>query len=93
MPWVTEADCVMPPERLCIDQRPRHPWLILRELDGLEGAVRDTEGWLSEAQATAAREAETRVIARIALQEDKGNRSLGEDPKPCRTRAEPIPRL
>src|SRR5690348_2598827 len=69
----------MPPERLRIDQRPRHPWLMLGEPDDLKGIVRDTQGRLSEAQATAGHEAETRVVARIALQEDEGNGPFGED--------------
>jgi hypothetical protein len=54
---------------------------MLREPDDLEGTVRDTQGWLSEAQATTGHEAETRVIARITLQEDEGNSPLGEDPQ------------
>lgn len=54
---------------------------MLREPDDLEGAVRDAQGWLSKAQATTGREAETRVIARITLQEDEGNSPFGEDPQ------------
>jgi hypothetical protein len=46
---VAEADCVVPPERLCVDQCPCHPWLVLRESQGLEGAIRDAQGWFSEA--------------------------------------------
>lgn len=52
---------------------------MLREPDDLEGTVRDTQGWLSEAEAATGHEAETRVIARITLQEDEGNSPLGED--------------
>jgi hypothetical protein len=54
---------------------------MLREPDDLEGTVRDTQGWLSEAQATTGHEAETRVIARLTLQEDEGNSPPGEDPQ------------
>ncbi|WP_406156350.1 hypothetical protein [Streptomyces canus] len=52
-----------------------------REPDDLKGTVRDAQGRLSEAQATTGREAETRVIARITLQEDERNSPLGEDPQ------------
>jgi hypothetical protein len=55
---VTETDCVVPPERLCIDQCSYHPWLILRELDGLEGAVRNAQGWLPEALVATGRKPE-----------------------------------
>ncbi|GED89580.1 hypothetical protein TNCT6_66650 [Streptomyces sp. 6-11-2] len=71
----------MPPERLRMDQRPRHPWLVLRVPDGREGTVRDSQGRLSEARATTGREAETRATARITLQEDEGNSSPAENPR------------
>jgi hypothetical protein len=56
---VTETDCVVPPERLCIDQCPCHPRLILRELDGLEGTIRNAQGWLPEALVATGRKPET----------------------------------
>jgi hypothetical protein len=70
---VTEADYIVPPERLCIDQGPCHPWLVRREPDGLEGTIRNAQGRLPEALAVTGRKPETRVIARITLQEDKGD--------------------
>ena len=56
---VTATDCVVPPERLCVDQCPRHPRLILRELDGLESAVWNAQRWLPEALVAPGRKAET----------------------------------
>src|ERR1035441_854396 len=56
---VTETDCVVPPERLCIDQCPCHPRLILRELDGLEGTIRNAQGWFPEALVATGRKPET----------------------------------
>ena len=56
---VTATDCVVPPERLCVDQCPRHPRLILRELDGLECTIWNAQGWLPEALVATGRKAET----------------------------------
>ena len=56
---VTATDCVVPPERLCVDQCPRHPRLILRELDGLECTIWNAQGWLPEAPVATGRKAET----------------------------------
>src|ERR1700691_1026032 len=56
---VTETDCVVPTERLGIDQCPCHPRLVVRELDGLEGTIRNAQGWLPEALVATGRESET----------------------------------
>ena len=46
---VTHTDAVVPPERLGIDERADHPGLVCRQLDYLEGRVRNTQGRLTEA--------------------------------------------
>ena len=56
---VTETDAVVPPERLCVDQRPRHPRLIRRELDDLECAIWNAQRWLPEALVATGHKAET----------------------------------
>jgi hypothetical protein len=55
---LSETDAIVPPERLCVDQRPGHPWLIRREPDGLEGTIRNAQGWLPEALAATGRKTE-----------------------------------
>jgi hypothetical protein len=69
--WVAAPDGVMPPERLRVHQRARHPRLVGRESEHLERCVRDSQRRLPESMGCAWLEPKARVIPRCPFQEDE----------------------
>lgn len=63
------SHAIVAPERIGVDECSRHPRLMVGEPNRLEGRVRDTQRRFAETLRATGLKAETRVIARVALEE------------------------